>query len=57
MMYWPGAKKISVKDISIFSSGDHHYLAELNILINFSRGHHENYFEFGTVAQEEMLFI
>ena len=38
-MYWPVAKEISFKDIPMFSCS-----AELNVLINFGRGHHEEHF-------------
>ena len=33
-MYWPVAKEISLKDISILSSADH-------VVIIFCRGHHD----------------
>ena len=36
-MNWPVAKEISLKDISIFSSGGH-------VVINFGRRHHEEHF-------------
>ena len=39
MVYWPVAKEISFKDISIFSSG-----GQLNTLINFGRRHHDEHF-------------
>ena len=43
-MYWPVAKAISVKDISIFISGLAILFSLMNILINFDRRHHEEYF-------------
>ena len=43
-MYWPVAKEISFKSISIFSSGGHIVQRELKILINLGRGHHDDYF-------------
>ena len=39
MMYWPVAKEISFKDISILA-----LVAELNILVNFGRRHYEEHF-------------
>ena len=41
MMYWPLAKEISFKGVSIFSSGGH---VVQNILINFGRGYLKEHF-------------
>ena len=54
MMYWPVAKEISFKDVSI-------YLwwpccsTELNILINFGRRHHKKHF-FEIILNLDQLF-
>ena len=56
MMCWPVAKEISLKYISLFALVAC-CSAELNILINFGRRHHEEHLcEFGPVVQEEMSF-
>ena len=42
-MYLPVATEI-LKNISIFSSGDHVCQPSMKSLINLGRGHHEEYF-------------
>ena len=49
-MYWPVAKEISFKDVTIFSSVGH-----VVVQINFGRGHQDEHF-CEIILNQEMLY-
>ena len=55
-MYWPVAKEISSKKYFYFKLWWPWCSADLEILINLGRGHHEEYFCEIILNQEEMWF-